>query len=150
MKKFLYIFLFVVPVIFSGCFGYEEVRVVRIKDVTYQDFDIRNRTLKLDIVATVHNPNFFNVKITDANMELRLQERVLGNVTQVEKIDIEGRTEKDYTIRIAIEMKDMLANVMSIYRVFTNDPKNLNLTGTVHVRSFIHSKTYKVDRLSFQ
>ena len=150
MKRFLYIFLLVVAVIISGCIGYQEIKVVGIKDVAYQDFDIRNRTVKLEIIATVNNPNFFNVKITDANMVLRLQERVLGNVTQVEMIELEGRTEKDYSIRIAIEMKDMLANVMSIYRVFTNDPKNLNLTGTVHVRSFMYSKTYQVDRLSFQ
>ena len=150
MKNILYIFLLVSPLVFTGCAGYEEIKVIGIKDVAYQDLDIRSRTLKLNIVATVHNPNFFNVRITNANMELRLHERVLGTVTQMELIDIEGRKQKDYTIRIAIEMNDAYTNFLSIYRVFQNNPKNLNLTGTVHVKSFLHSKTYKVERLSFQ
>ena len=137
-----------ITVQFSGCGSYDDIRIVGIKDVTYQEF--RGNTLKLAIVATVDNPNFFNVKITDTNMVLRLQERVIGNVTQMEKIELEGRQEKDYKIHIAIEMKDMLTNVLNIARVFMNDPKNLNLSGTVHVKSFIFSKTFQVDNLTFQ
>ena len=148
MKKILCIILLVLPVQYSGCGRYEDIRIVKIKDVTYQEF--RGNTLRLAIVATVDNPNYFNVKITDANMVLRLQERVLGNVTQMERIELEGRTEKDYKIEVAIEMKDMLTNVLNIVRIFMNDPKNLNLSGTVHVRSFLYSKTFQVDNLSFQ
>ena len=148
MKRVLYIIILVLPVLFSGCVGYEDIRIVKIKDVVYQEF--RGNTLKLSIVATVDNPNFFNVKITDANMVLRLQERIIGNVTQLEKIELEGRTEKDYTIQVAIEMRDMVTSVLNVVRVFMNDPKNLNLSGTVHVRSFIYSKTFQVENLSFQ
>ena len=150
MKKLLYIFLLICPILSSGCIGYQEIRVVKIKDVSYQDFDIRARTLKLDIVATVDNPNFYNVRLTNADMVLRHNDRILGNVTQLEKIELEGKKEKDYTIRIAIEMKDVFSNVMGIYRLFTNNPKELNLSGTVHVKAFMRSKTYQIDNLSFQ
>ena len=149
MKKFVYVFLLVFPILFSGC-SQEDIQVVRIKDVTYNEIDVINRKVKLDIVATIHNPNFFSVRLTDADMVLRLQDRVIGNVTQVSQIEIDGRAEKDYTISIAIEMRDLLSNVMSLYRIFTNDPSNLNLSGTVHVKSFLYSKTFQVERLSFQ
>ena len=148
MKKFLCIILFALPVMFSGCIGYEEIRVVKIKNVTYQEF--KGNTLKLAIVATINNPNNFNVKITGANMVLRLNERVVGNVVQVEKIDLYRKKEKDYTIQVAIEMKDLMSNVLNIARVFMNDPKDLNLSGTVHVKSFLYSKTFQIDHLSFQ
>ena len=152
MKKKIYIYalLFILPMMFlSGC-GYQEIKVLKVKDVTYNELDLVSRKLMIDITATVHNPNFFTVKITDADMVLRLQERVLGNVTQVEQIEIEGRTEKDYTITVAIEMRDLMANAMTLYRIFMNDPTNLNLSGTVNVKSFMYSKTFQVDRLSFQ
>ena len=148
MKKVLYILLFVLPVLFSGCIGYEEIKVVRIKDVTYQEF--RGSTLRLAIVATIDNPNYFNVKIADANMVLRLQDNVIGVVTQVEQVALEGRKEKDYTIQVSIEMKDMITNVLNIARIFMNDPKNLSLSGTLHVKSFLYSKTFQIENLSFQ
>ena len=149
MKKFLQIILLLVfPLLFSGCIGYEEIKVVKIKDVTYQEF--RGSTLRLAIVATIDNPNYFSVKISNANMVLRLQEQIIGNVAQMELVKLEGRKEKDYTIHVAIEMKDMLSNVLNIARVFMNDPKNLNLSGNIHVKSFWLSKTFHIDNLTFQ
>jgi len=106
--------------------------------------------LRLSITATIDNQNYFNVKISNADMVLRIEEPVLGNVSQVGYVELLGRTEKDYTMHVSIEMKDMMANVLTIYRVFMNDPKNLNFSGTVDVKSFLYSKTFQVDRLSFQ
>ena len=148
MKKFLVIVLFLVPIIVSGCFSYEEIKIVKIKDVSYEE--LKNSKLKIAITATVNNPNYFNVKITNANMVLMLQDRVLGNVTQVEHVELIGQTEKDYTIHLSIELKDIMANAINLYRVFMNNPASLNLSGTVDVRSFLYSKTFQVDRLTFQ
>jgi len=148
MKRHLYILLFALPLLLTGCTGFEEVKLVKIVDIRYEE--LRGSTLRLAITARVDNPNYFNVKLTNANMVLRLQDRVLGNVTQIEQIDLLGRTEADYTVRLSIEVRDVMANMMTLYRVFMNDPRELNLSGTVHVRSFLYSRTFQVDRLSFQ
>ena len=147
MKKHLFIILLFLPLLFSGC-SYEDVQLVNVRDVTYQEF--KGNVLRLSITATVNNPNRFNVKIKNANMDLRLNDRVLGSIMQMEQITLDGRTQKDYKIHVSIEMKDMLSNLMNLYRVLMNEPKNLNLSGTVHVKSFLYSKTIQIDRLSFQ
>ena len=148
MKKYLIIMLLSLPLLFSGCFSYEEIKVLNVKDVTYQEF--KGNVLRLAITATVDNPNYFNVKIKNADMDLRLNDRVIGTVMQVEQIVLEGRTQKDYKVHISIEMKDMLSNFIGISRVLMNEPQKLNLSGTVQVKSFLYSKTFQVDRLSFQ
>ena len=122
--------------------------MLKIKDVTYEEY--KGNMLRVAIVATVNNPNRFKVKIKDANMDLRLNDRLLGTVTQVEQIELLGRTQKDYKIQVSIEMKDMISNLISLFRVLMNEPKNLNLSGTVHVISFLYSQTFQIDRLSFQ
>jgi len=147
MKKYLYIVLFALPLLLTGCTSFKEVRLVKILDVRYEE--LGGSTLKLAVDVRVDNPNYFNVKITNANMTLRLHERVLGNVTQVEQIELLGRTEADYTVRFSIELRDVMSNMMTLYRLFMN-PKELNLSGTVRVRSFIYSRTFQVDRLTFQ
>jgi LEA14-like dessication related protein len=140
--------LFALPLLLAGCVGFEEIKIVRILDVRYEE--LRGSTLRMAVVVKVDNPNRFDVRITNANMVLRLQDRVLGNVTQVEQVEILGRTEADYTIRFSVEMRDVMANMMTLYRVFMNEPTNLNLSGTVHVRSFLYSRTFHVERLTFQ
>ena len=147
MKKHFFIILLSLPLLFSGC-SFEDVQLVGIKDVTYQEF--QGNVLKLVITANINNPNRFNVKIKNANMDLRLNDRVLGTVTQMEQIELDGRKQKDYKIHVSVEMKDILSNLIGLYRVLMNEPKNLNLTGTVEVKSFLYSKTFQVNHLSFQ
>jgi len=147
MKKRLIIILLSLPLLFSGC-SFEDVKIVSIKDVTYQD--LKGSVLRLSITATVNNPNHFSVKIKNANMDLRLNDRMIGTVTQIEQITLAGRTQQDYKLLVSIEMKDMLSNMLGLFRVLMNEPKNLNLSGTVQVKSFLYSKTFQVDRLSFQ
>ena len=148
MKKYLIIVLLSLPLLFSGCSGFEDVELVSIKDVTYQEF--KGNILRLAITATVNNPNRFSVKLKNANMDLRLKDRIIGTVTQVEQIELDGRTQKDYKIQVSIEVKDMLSNLINLYRILMNEPKDLNLSGTVQAKYLFYSKTFQVDRLSFQ
>ena len=148
VKKCLIIIQLCLLALFSGCSGFDDVQLLNVKDVTYQEF--KGNVLRLTITATVNNPNRFHVKIKNANMDLRLNDRVIGTVTQMEQITLAGRTQKDYKIDVAIEMKDLLSNLTNLFRLLMNDQRNLNLTGSVHVKSFLYSKTFQVERLSFQ
>lgn len=112
--------------------------------------EFKDNVLRLAITATIDNPNRFKVKIKDADMELLRNNRKIGAVTQVEQIELDGRTRKDYKIRVAIEINDMMSGLTSLYRMLMNDTDNLNLSGSVHVKSFLYSKTYKVEKLSFR
>ena len=148
MRKYLIISLLLFLALFSGCSGFGDVKLLNVKDVTYQEF--KGNVLRLAITATVDNPNRFKVKFKEANMDLRLNDRIIGTVTQMEPITIAGRTQKDYKIHVSIEMKDLFSNLMNLFRLLMNEPKNLNLSGTVHVKSFLYSKTIQIERLSFQ
>ena len=147
MKKYLFFILVFLPLVFLGCSGIDDISVVKIKDVTYQEF--KGNVLKLSVTATVNNPNRFNVKIRKANMDLVFNNKVIGTATQVEQIELFGRKEQDYKILISIEMKELLSNMLNLYRVLMNEPKNLSLSGTVQVKYFLFSRTIQVDRLSF-
>ena len=133
---------------FSGCYNFEEIKLISIKDVTYQEF--KSNTLRLAITVTVHNPNRYAVKIKNANMDMKLNDRIIGTVSQIEQVELAGRKQSDYKVQVSIEMKDMLSNLSGLFRMLMNDTKNLSLSGSVQVKSFLYSKTFQVDRLSFQ
>ena len=148
MKRHLYIFLLAFPFLLSGCFQYEDIKIVKVKDISYTE--LKGSTLKIAIIATINNPNHFDIKVTTIDMALRLDDRVIGNVSHVDKLELIGRTEKDYTVHLSIELKDLMSNMISLYRMFMNDQKNLNLSGTISVKSSFYTKTFHFERLSFQ
>lgn len=148
MKKYFVIILLFFPLIFSGCLRFENIEIANIKDVTYQEF--KDNVLKLAITTTINNPNPFKVKIKDANMDMMFGDQVLGNVTQVEHVEFAGRTQKDYTIHIAIEMKDVMSNLAALFRILMNQSSRISLSGSIQVKSFLYSKTFHIDKLSFR
>ncbi len=148
VKKYLVVVLLLLPLLLSGCIKFENIELISVKDVTYKEF--KDNVLQVAITATINNPNRIKVKIKDANMDLRLGDKVIGTVTQVEQVELAGGTQKDYKIQISIEMKDMVANLIALYRTLMNESSKLNLSGSLHVKSFLYSKTIKVDNLSFK
>ena len=148
VKKCLIIIQLCLLALFSGCSGFDDVQLLNVKDVTYQEF--KGSTLRLAVTATVHNPNRFAVKIKNASMDLKLNDRIIGTVSQIEQVELAGRKQTDYKVHISIEIKDMLSNLTGLFRVFANDTKKLSLSGSVHVKSFLYNKTIQVERLAFQ
>lgn len=137
-------FLLAVGHVYAG----GDIELKAIKNVTYQEF--KDNVLTITAVVTVNNPNWGRVKIKKANLDLCLNDQPVGRVTQVEPIVLKGKTETDYPLRVAIEMQSLTSNLPALFRMLMNDTKQLNLSGSMMVRSLLHSKTYKVDRLMFR
>ena len=144
-KKYFAIVLLFLPMLLSSCVKYESVEIISVKDVTYREF--KDNVLRLDITATINNPNMFKVKVKDAAMVLKFKDDEIGSVTQVEQIEIDSRAQKDYKIQAAVKMKDLTSGLLAGYRLLMNESKHLNLSGTMHVKSFLYSKTLQIDKL---
>ncbi len=148
MKKYLVIVLLSLPFLFSSCFKFENAELIAIKDVTYKEF--KNNALRLDILTTINNPNRFKLKIKGGNIVLKLDDKTIGTVTQIEHIELAGRTQKDYQIQVTVEMQDSMSSLPALFRILMNETNRLNLSGSVQVKSLMYSKTITVDKLSFK
>ncbi len=140
--------LLVFSVLCSGCLKTEDIQLKSIKNVTYQDF--KGNSLTLEAVAVIDNPNRMKVKIKDANLDLLLNDKKVGRITQIEQIELLARTEKDYNVQLSVELTDLMSNLPALYRVLMNETANFQLSGSVQVSSFLYKKTFNVDRVSFR
>ncbi|MDR2038411.1 MAG: LEA type 2 family protein [Bacteroidales bacterium] len=148
LKKYLVFAVVCFPLLFSGCTLFENIELRTITDVTYREF--RDMVLRLEVEAVISNPNRFAVKVKEANMHLMLNDQVIGTITQMEQIALKGRTTKDYTFHIAIQMNDFQTNLNALYRLLMNDTKKLSLSGTLKVKSFFYHKSISIDKVTFQ
>ena len=148
MKKYLVAVLLIVSCSLTGCLKFENIELVSIKNVTYKEF--KNNVLKIDVEAVINNPNRFKVKIKEANLDLMFNDQVLGSVTQLEQIELAGGVQNNYTLQIAVEMKDLQSNLVALFRLLMNESKKLNLSGTLHVKSFLFTKTVYLEKITLQ
>ena len=148
VKKYLVAVLLAVSFVLTGCLKFENIELVSIKNVTYREF--KDNVLRIDVEAVINNPNRFKVKVKEANLDLMFNDQVLGTVTQLEQIELAGGVQNNYTLQIAVEMKDLQSNLVALFRLLMNESKKLNLSGTLYVKSFLFTKTVYLEKITLQ
>jgi len=124
-----------------SCSGIEEIKVGNIRNIELKG--INNNVIDVELTLPVENPNSFNVKLKDANLEVTNVETVIGTITQLDDIVISAKTTKDYTIHVKVTLVGRNINLLSIYSLFNNKP-DLRLSGTIKVRSSLYRGKIKI------
>ncbi len=105
-------------------------------------------SLNIDVKMPIQNPNFFKIKVLEANLNLTFNSTVLGGFNFPEPIILSAASDKSYSIPIEFKRIDMLTGIMGLASVFTEKQAKVKIKGTVKARAFIFTKTYKVDEES--
>ena len=124
-----------------SCSGIEEIKVGNIRNIELKG--INNNVIDVELTLPVENPNSFNVKLKDANLEVTNVETLIGTITQMDEIVISAKTTKDYTIHVKVSLVGRNINLISIYSLFNNKP-DLRLSGTIKVRSSLYRGKIKI------
>jgi len=124
-----------------SCSGIEEIKVGNIRNIELKG--INNNVIDVELTLPVENPNSFNVKLKDANLEVTNVETLIGTITQMDEIVISAKTTKDYTIHVKVTLVGRNINLLSIYSLFNNKP-DLRLSGTIKVRSSLYRGKIKI------
>ncbi|MEE4196289.1 MAG: LEA type 2 family protein [Bacteroidales bacterium] len=141
IKQLLSIIL--VTIALSGCSPVKEIQMGEIQDVRIRNI-VNNRVgLELDLPVT--NPGHFKLKIIEMDVDLSVNGKHLGKVTNPEKIIIPPQFDSIHTFPLQLELSNLLAGAMYMYRL--KDMKNLEMQikGKVKGRSFLYTKTVDVD-----
>jgi hypothetical protein len=124
-----------------SCSGIEEIKVGNIRNIELKG--INNNVIDVELTLPVENPNSFNVKLKDANLEVTNVETLIGTITQMDEIVISAKTTKDYTIHVKVTLVGRNINLISIYSLFNNKP-DLGLSGTIKIRSSLYRGKIKI------
>lgn len=124
-----------------SCSPIEELKIGNISNVEFKGFNGNN----LSLVATVpiENPNSMGIKLKDADFTVTANNVVLGKIKQTEPLVIEGKSAKDYPIKVNIELTGVNANLLSLYGLI-NDRPTFYATGSVNIKSGLYRKKLKL------
>jgi hypothetical protein len=106
---------------------------MRVDNIRFES--IGKKGLKLGAEAQFHNGNPLKCKVVDIDMNVLLNEKLVG--VMGEKSDVSISKKSDFTIPLGILIKPegtILEDFKTLYKILTDRPTELYLVGNVQVK----------------
>lgn len=142
LKNKITLQLFVLILLLSGCNVYKSVEVGDINDVKLRG--IVDNKINLDLKVPINNPNNFKLKIKNIDLDISLNGRYLGKMTNDTLITIPKKYDGIATFPVEIQVENILSSAMSFYKLKNAKQVEILIEGKIIAKSFLHRKTIKV------
>ena len=137
MRKLIYILL--VSLLTVSC-SFQSLEISEFRNFEIVEFKDNVVTLKANIV--VNNPNAVKLKISDADFDLKINEKKVGHLSQMDKIVLPARTKKEYPVTEKFELTNLENGLFSLIQIVNRRDSKLSVTGSVVGKSFLYRKTF--------
>jgi hypothetical protein len=104
-----------------------------VDNIRFERLDLKG--LKLGADAQFHNPNRIKCKIVNVEMNVVLDEKLIGVLGQ--KADVVIKKKSDFTVPLGVLIKPegtVLEDIKTFYKILTDRPAQLYLVGQIKVK----------------
>lgn len=129
--------------VLSGCTSFKEITIGEIENVSFKGME--NNRAGIELAVPVTNPNNLKIIIIDMDLDISINGKHLGKMTNLQKIIIPSRSEEIQIFPVQIELTNMLSGVLSLYRMRNMKSFEMHINGKIKARSFLHFKTIDVN-----
>lgn len=140
MRKVNLLVIGFLMILSSSCMKMESLEIKQFKDFEIVEFKDNMLTLKAKLV--VNNPNPVTMKVLDANFDLRINESVVGHLSQMDKITLLARSEKEYPVTAKFQMTNLKNGLMSLIQIVNRRDSKVSVSGSVVGKTFLYKKTF--------
>jgi LEA14-like dessication related protein len=137
--SFLSIILFAV-----GCLSYKEVKVIDVTDVGVKKFTAKG--VEVEVAMQIKNPNNYNIKIVDSDLELFVKENRIGTAKIDNKVTLQKKSNQIHRFIIKSSLKDMGSSVFPLLmNVLGGGSIELHIKGDIKATAKGIGKRFPVD-----
>ena len=141
MKKYTISLLLLLTVLCtSSCLLLKPLKIGDIKSVKLLSANLATASLAIGMPIT--NPNFFDVKVDEANFEIFVNEAKVGNATLSKSITIPSHSDKVQDVYVTLKYDNLFGG---IFALAGNHQIRVKCSGFANAKSLFFSKKIKVD-----
>jgi LEA14-like dessication related protein len=138
------LFLFFVPFVLSSCWSYEEVELKSVDNVRL--VGLSPTTLSLEISATIDNPNDYNIKIKDPDIDVYIEGNKVGKLKIDEALVLKKATSEQYTVPIHTKLDGSLGSLFPVLlKLMASDKVRFGAKGSFKGSAKMFSQRIDVD-----
>jgi len=145
LKNSIYpIVFFVLMMTVTGCFKYEEVKMVRVVGVEVKDITAKGVNIHVDM--QLDNPNNYNISIVGSDLDLFVKGKKSGKVTLKDKVILPKKSNGVHHFIFESEHKNMVADPLTILSSILGDSRiEVQVKGSIKAKAKGLSKSFPVD-----
>jgi len=136
MNKYVLVLLLVTC--FAACEKPAEPTFQSMKNVKIAN--IKGDVVTLTADALFHNPNIFGVTLTGVDLDVSVDDKKAGNVTQTHSIDVPAKNDFSVPVAIDIALSDVSKNILGTVMSVLGSKKI-----KVHYKGFVTVKALEID-----
>jgi len=135
------IFLLLTTITFS-C--YKQIEFTEFESV---DVDLKKNDGEIILYVKINNPNFYKVKIIEADLKVYMNDKFLGDVNDIDEIVLPARNETIVEIPLKINIMNILFNAGNISNFFSDSENvDISIKGDVIGKTIFGKKEMEIDQ----
>jgi LEA14-like dessication related protein len=135
-----YILLILLPFLLCGsCFEYDDVDFNGISNIRVDK--IEGRRVDLSLTVKVDNPNSYKIKVKPSNVQLYVDDKLLGTASLDKKVVFEKKVEQEYRLTLHIDSEN--GALLRLAGFALRKQVTIHIKGKV--KGSIYGITHKID-----
>ena len=130
MKKFIniqFVLIGIIVISVISCSGFKSMVVGEVQEIKFTHFI--DGKLGLKVYIPIDNPSNMNLKVTDVNLKIALNNIPVGKITNYDKVLIKKRSEDVYAFPLDVELERLSKGVQVLLMLTGKGKANLEVNG---------------------
>jgi LEA14-like dessication related protein len=106
---------------------------------------ISGENLKIVVYVPIGNPNYFKINLTEMNLDVSINGKLLGSVKNVSHFTIKANSNDSYKVPLNIKLENMLTSALTLFSAYSEKQVKIRLKGQIVAGSWFASKTFDID-----
>jgi len=140
IKFILFLLCFI---ILNSCIQFQEVEFKNMEDVKIEK--VEGRKISMLLSVKLFNPNVFSIKIKPSNVNLYIEDQLVGKINLNNKVKIIKRTENTYFVPLQIDMEE--GALLKFLKYSFKEKIKIHIKGVVKGSVFGITKKIEVDEI---
>jgi LEA14-like dessication related protein len=128
-------------VLISSCSSFKEPIIKGSDDFKLTQFE--GKKISFSLALAIENNNWYALKIKPSNVDLYLEDKLIGKLHLLEKVTIPAKKTSEVVVPARIDLAD--GALFSLFKLVAKSEVNLRLTGKVKGGVFVVYKNFSVD-----
>ena len=100
----------------------------------------------LEVLTPVENRSKMNIKITSIDLDLNINEKYIGKLTNIDDIAIPKHSNEIYLVRLKLKIEGFFG-ILSAANLLSSQKKTIHITGQIKAKSKGVIKIIEVDQV---
>jgi LEA14-like dessication related protein len=139
-KSFHILLLVITTLIVSSCVTIQPIEISQFRNFEIAEFKDNTLTLKANL--EVNNPNPLRMKVVNANFDLKINDKIIGHLSQMDPLTLEAKTKKEYPVLAKFEITSLKNGILSLMQLVNRRDAHISVSGSITGKTMFYRKKF--------